>query len=282
MAIIHFTKMHGIGNDYIYIDCRDSDPGDLSRLAIIGSDRHKGIGADGIVSIHRSDVADYRMRIFNADGSEAQMCGNGARCIGKYLYDRCLTDKLHLTLETLAGIKVLDLHPGKDGTIETVTVDMEEPSFDTGVIPVAVDTGEFIDRAIEVDGAKFTATAVSMGNPHLVIEVDDVERTDVKRWGERLEKHPLFPQRANVEFAQVLSHSRVKMRVWERGSGETMACGTGSCAAVAALARLGRIGREATVELTGGELDIAWNPDDNHIYMTGPATTVYHGVWEVK
>lgn len=282
MAIINFTKMHGIGNDYIYIDCRDSDPGDLSRLAIIGSDRHKGIGADGIVSIHRSDKADYRMRIFNADGSEAQMCGNGARCVGKYLYDRCLTDKLHLTLETLGGIKTLDLHLGPDGTIATVTVDMEEPSLYPKRIPVASERTEFVNQPVEVEGTTVYVTAVSVGNPHAVVIVDDVESADVIGLGAKLERHPLFPERTNVEFVQILSSDRIKMRVWERGSGETMACGTGSCASVVAAATLGLTGRKVTVELLGGNLDIDWNSHDNHVYMTGEATTVYNGVWEPK
>lgn len=282
MAIINFTKMHGIGNDYIYIDCRDSNPGDLSKLAIIGSDRHKGIGADGIVSIHRSDKADYRMRIFNADGSEAQMCGNGARCVGKYLYDRCLTDKLHITLETLGGIKTLDLHPAGDGTIGTVTVDMEAPSLYPKNIPVKTDKIEFVDQPVDVDGEQVRLTAVSVGNPHAVVIVDNVDTADVSGLGAKLEHHPLFPERTNVEFVQIISPDRIKMRVWERGSGETMACGTGSCASVIATATLGLTGRQVTVELLGGNLDINWDPSDNHIYMTGEATTVYNGVWEPK
>lgn len=276
---IKFVKMHGIGNDYIYIDCTQNllnDPGKLSREM---SDRHFGVGGDGIILILPSDVADFRMRIFNADGSEARMCGNGSRCVGKYLYDHGLTDNTVINLETLAGVKKLNLHIGRNGSVETVTVDMGEPTADVRLIPVKFEEHEMINAGIVTSCGDIHITALSMGNPHGVVFVDDLSAVDVHTLGRELEMHPMWPDRANIEFAQVLSDDVVRMRVWERGSGETMACGTGACATAVAGVITGRCNRDVTVKLLGGDLRIHWDPSDGHVYMTGPATEVFSGVY---
>lgn len=273
---LRFTKMHGIGNDYVYIDCTNGIPSNLSDLSIFLSDRHKGIGGDGIILICQSEIADFKMRIFNADGSEAKMCGNGSRCVGKYVYDFGLTDKLQLTLETLSGVKYLTLHPGQTGEIESVTVDMGAPCLEPEAIPVIAENNQNIP--VVIYDQTFYLTAVSMGNPHGVIFVDDLDQVDIHGVGRQLEIHPMWPDRANIEFAQVISPTEIKMRVWERGSGETMACGTGACATAVAASLLGLTQKEnVTIHLLGGDLCISQNPENKHVMMTGPATTVFSG-----
>lgn len=261
---IRFTKMHGAGNDYIYVNTLLYPIENPEDLAVVWSRYHTGIGSDGLVLIGASEVADFSMRIFNADGSEAKMCGNASRCIGKYLYEEGLTSKTEVTLETLSGIKILRLHLTKDNHVDAVTVDMDAP-----VVAGKVQLG---------DGYGFTeGISVSMGNPHLVIFVEKISEVDINSLGPALENHPLFPDRVNVEFAQILSNGDIRMRVWERGSGITMACGTGACATAVAAAYTGKCGRESSVIMDGGVLKIKWNEADGHVYMTGPATKVFDG-----
>ncbi|MDR0405802.1 MAG: diaminopimelate epimerase [Clostridiales bacterium] len=274
-----FTKMHGIGNDYIYINCFEEELGDIPSLAVEMSDRHFGVGSDGLVLISRSDRADFRMRMFNADGTEAEMCGNASRCVGKYVYDRGMTDKTSLSLETLAGIKRLDLHV-ENGAAQAVTVDMGEPVLTPQLIPVDYTGEEFINKIITADNREYAITCVSMGNPHAVTYVTDVGGLDLCALGPKFENHSIFPNRVNTEFVEVMDSKTIRMRVWERGAGETLACGTGACAAVVASALNGLTGRKVTVRLLGGNLEIDWNADDNRVYMTGAAVTVFDGVWE--
>ena len=287
---MRFTKMHGLGNDYIYIDCMDGTFGgddrsivtDSSRLEEISSrlsNRHFGIGGDGIVLILPSDNADFRMRIFNADGSEARMCGNASRCIGKYVYDNQLTEKTDITLETASGVKYLTLHTGTDGLVDSVTVDMGSPVFEPDNIPVVVTDGcDASHVALSSGGNDFVLTAVSMGNPHGVIFVDEITDELVHGIGRELEVHPIWPDRANIEFARMIGDNVIEMRVWERGSGETMACGTGACATAVAAMLTGRTSqREVTVRLLGGDLLIRWDGESGHVFMTGGATTVFEG-----
>lgn len=260
---VSFTKMHGAGNDYIYVNAMQFPIADPVKASILWSDRHKGIGSDGLVLIDKSTVpeADFSMRIFNADGSEAMMCGNASRCIGKYLYERGLTDKTEIRLLTLSGIKILNLHI-KDNKVESVTVDMLEPKLedDTQFLPhLGVDKGTF----------------VSMGNPHYVIFTDDVDQ--VGETGRILEHHPAFPQRCNIEFARVEPDGSIRTRVWERGSGITQACGTGACATAVAAALTGKAGRKSQIVMDGGALSIEWRESDNHVYMTGSAEFVFDG-----
>lgn len=273
--VIKFTKMHGLGNDYIYINCLEGAPRDPAALAIEMSDRHKGVGADGIILIMDSNVADFKMRMFNADGSEGKMCGNASRCIGKYVYEQGLTDKQIIRLETLSGIKILSLDV-KAGKVEAVTVDMGEPVIDSELVPVISDKPSVINATVSTSAGDIRINAVSMGNPHGVIFVDNLDTIDVHALGRELELHPMWPDRANIEFAQVVSPDRIRMRVWERGSGETLACGTGACATAVAAAINGLTDREVTVDLLGGPLEIDWG-DDGHVYMKGGATTVYSG-----
>lgn len=279
MEEIKFTKMHGIGNDYVYIDCMNHTPDRLAELSIEMSDRHTGIGGDGIILILPSDVADFKMRIFNADGSEAKMCGNGIRCVGKYVYDNGLTSKTDIAVDTNSGIKYLRLIPGNDGKIIEVTVDMGEPVLVAAQVPVKYGTEKMIEAQVETrTGGNLAVTAVSMGNPHGVIFYEE-DTPDVHVTGRELEMHPMWPDRANIEFARIISPSEISMRVWERGSGETMACGTGACATAVAAITTGRTGRNVTIHLLGGDLRIFWNPDNNHVYMTGGATTVFKGTY---
>lgn len=281
---LRFTKMEGLGNDYIYVDCTLGEPDvDWERLSREMSDRHFGVGADGIILIMPSLVADFRMRMFNADGSEGKMCGNGSRCVAKYVHDRGLTDKTCVTLETLAGIKVLDMHLGSDGMVETVTVDMGEPILKAADVP-ARSCGECMIEEVltTTNHGDLRVTAVSMGNPHGVIFTEAITDNQVLGIGPELECHEAFPDRANIEFVQVLGSSEVRMRVWERGSGETLACGTGACATAVACALTGRTEREVSVHLIGGELHIRWDEKDNHVYMTGPARFVFDGHWALS
>lgn len=275
--VIKFTKMHGIGNDYIYIDCMESIPERLPELARDMSDRHFGVGGDGIVLICPSEVADFRMRMFNNDGSEARMCGNASRCIAKYVHDHGLSCKNPISLETLSGIKVLLLNMN-GGDVESVTVDMGEPSMEKEAIPVVAKDERVIDAQVETPYGDVHITAVSMGNPHGVIFVDRLENVPFDGLGSYMETHPMWPDRANIEFAEVIDRETIKMRVWERGTGETLACGTGACATAVAAAVTGRAGRNVTLKLRGGDLKIEWG-DDNHVRMTGPATEVFEGTY---
>ena len=268
---IAFTKMQGAGNDYIYVDTLLYNIEDPSKLARIWSDRHKGIGGDGLVLIGRTDnkaEADFTMRIFNADGSEAMMCGNASRCVGKYLYDRGITTQTQIRLLTLSGVKVLNLHLAPAGVVDSVTVDMNEPVLEN-------------ERQFVSDTGKLPqGTFVSMGNPHYVIFVDDIEAVDVTAEGSRLEHHPAFPERCNIEFAEMRPDG-IRVRVWERGSGITMACGTGACATAVAACRTGRCGHTSRILMDGGDLDIEWCKSDGHVYMTGPAEFVFEGEIEL-
>lgn len=274
--LISFTKMHGIGNDYIYINCMESVPDRLPELAEEMSDRHFGVGGDGIVLICPSDKADFRMRMFNNDGSEARMCGNASRCIAKYVHDHKLTDKTCISLETLSGIKVLSLNMSPSGEVESVTVDMGEPELNAGLVPVRSTTEKMVEEPVATSCGEVRVTAVSMGNPHGVVFVDRIEDVPFETLGPELEKHSMWPDRANIEFLQIISPSEARMRVWERGTGETLACGTGACASAVAAALTGRCGREVTIHLRGGDLYIRW-ANNGHVMMTGGATEVFEG-----
>jgi diaminopimelate epimerase len=277
--LLPFTKMQGLGNDYVYVEEFNAPLADPARLAVAVSDRHFGVGGDGLVLIGPSEKADFRMRIFNADGSEAEMCGNATRCIGKYVYEKGLTAKTELTLETLAGIRILALR-AEGARVEAVRVHMGRPALAPADIPMEAGGDSFVDRDIFVDGTTFRGTAVSMGNPHLVIPVPDAAGFDLERFGPLCERHPWFPKRVNTEFVQVLDRGRIRMRVWERGSGETLACGTGACAALVACSLNGWTERKAVLELRGGELEIEW-AEDGAVYMTGGATIVFSGEYVV-
>ena len=280
---IPFIKMHGIGNDYIYIDAlRGETPDylkeeflpDLSRKI---SDRHFGVGSDGLILILPSDIADFRMRIFNADGSEAKMCGNGVRCVGKYVYDLGFTDKKSISVETNSGIKYLDLITGEDG-VESVIVDMGSPFFKRNEIPVkGAPEEEMKDQILESDGKQFEVTGVSMGNPHGVVYVNDVDNLDLPKIGPSLENNSVWPDRANIEFVKVLGPEEIKVRVWERGSGETLACGTGACASAVASFRKGLTKPQVTVHLRGGSLKISYDENTQNVKMMGPATFISSG-----
>lgn len=272
---VKFTKMHGAGNDYIYVDTLLYGIPDPSAAAIKWSAPHTGIGSDGLVLIGKPSItsgADFSMRIFNADGSEAMMCGNASRCIGKYLYERKLTDKTEIKLETLSGVKTLRLHLAAGGTVESVTVDMLEPRLH---VPEQYD--ESCLGELSASFRKFRGTFVSMGNPHFVTFVDDIDTIDIARYGSEMERDAAFPQRCNIEFAQVMPDGTIRTRVWERGSGITMACGTGACATAVAAQITGRAQNKSTIKMDGGTLLIEWNADDGHVYMTGPAEFVFDG-----
>jgi len=272
-----FSKMHGIGNDYIYVNCFEEKISDPEKLSVILSDRHKGIGSDGLVLIMPSEKADFRMRIFNADGSEAMMCGNATRCIGKYVYDMGLTSKTSVTLETNSGIKYLELFL-KDNKVESVKVDMGKAVLTPKDIPVNSDLDLFADQPVEVNGKVYRMTCVSMGNPHAVIFTENVDSLDLEKNGAYFENHPLFPNRVNTEFVEVINSNELKMRVWERGSGETFACGTGTCATVVASVLNGicRYDEEVLVHLRGGDLRIVYQSDGT-VMMTGGAEYVFEG-----
>lgn len=271
-----FTKMHGIGNDYIYINCFETvveDPEALSRQL---SDRHTGIGSDGLVLIMPSEVADFRMRMFNPDGSESPMCGNATRCIGKYVFDNGLTQKRELTLETKAGIKRLQLYLEK-GKVKQVCVDMGEPILTTTDIPVRFPLTQVIDEPIDFQPEHYRITCLSMGNPHTIIFDSNIDSLELVYIGRKIELSEMFPSRTNVEFVEIQSPQKANVRVWERGTGETQACGTGACAVLVAGVLTGRLERRATIALPGGELLIEWNPHNNRLYMTGEAVTVFEG-----
>ena len=275
-----FTKMQGIGNDYVYVNCLQETIENPSELAKKISDRHYGVGSDGLIMINPSDKADFEMEMYNADGSRGAMCGNGIRCVAKYVYDYGLTDKTSISVETLAGIKYLDLTV-EDGKVVLVKVDMGKPMLRPEEVPVVSEKEEVIDEPITVDGQEYRMTCVSMGNPHAVVFIDqDVKEFPLETVGVKFENHERFPKRVNTEFVNVLDRHTAQMRVWERGSGETLACGTGACAVAVACALNGLTEDEVTVKLLGGDLQIKWDREKNTVYMTGPAEVVFDGEWK--
>ena len=271
-----FTKMHGCGNDYVYVNLFEEQIENPAKVSIAVSDRHFGIGSDGLITIGASEIADFRMRIYNADGSEAEMCGNGIRCVAKYVYDHKLTDKTEITVETGAGVKTLQLTV-EDDKVTLVRVDMGEPILTPDEIPVVADGDRVVDEPNVVDDKEWRMTCVSMGNPHAVVFVDDVAHFELEKYGPLFENHVRFPKRTNTEFVQIISRNEAIMRVWERGSAETWACGTGTCATVMACILNGLTDNEVLVHLRGGDLRIAYDAKSNHIFMTGPATEVFEG-----
>ena len=273
--------MQGIGNDYVYVNCLEETVENPASLARMVSDRHFGIGSDGLILIRPSAQADFFMEMFNADGSRSAMCGNGIRCVGKYVYDHGLTDKTSIAINTLAGVKHLELHVEGE-SVASVTVDMGAPVLDAALIPVVATASPVVAIPIEIEGRQFEMTCVSMGNPHAVVFVDDTASFPVEEIGRTFEYHPAFPERVNAEFVEVLSRSEVNMRVWERGTGETLACGTGACATVVACILNGLTDDEVTVHLLGGDLRIRWDRERNRVFMTGPAATVFEGVMDVS
>lgn len=275
-----FTKMQGLGNDYVYVNCLEKEIQNPSEVAIKISDRHFGVGSDGLVLILPSNLSDFRMRMFNSDGSEAEMCGNAIRCVGKYVYDNKLTNKSCITIETLAGIKHLEMTV-QEGGVKYIKVNMGEPVLKSKDIPIATDKKEFISENIEINGSSWLFTGVSMGNPHVITYVENISKAPVQSIGSQVENHPIFPRKTNVEFVEVIDKNTLNMRVWERGTGETLACGTGACAAVVASVINGFSNRMVKVNLTGGELDIEWCEKDNCIYMTGMAEKVFEGDFEI-
>ena len=274
--MIKFTKMHGLGNDYVYMDAIHQNIEKESSLAQFVSNRHFGIGSDGLILICKSEMADFKMRMFNADGSEAEMCGNGIRCVGKFVYDKGLTNKTEVTIETLAGVKTLQLNV-EEGKVKTVRVDMGEPILTPKEIPVIAGEEPVKNLKLKAKDKEFTFTCVSMGNPHAITFVDNTKEFDVETYGKILEVDKVFPNKTNVEFIQIVDKNHINMRVWERGAGETLACGTGACASVVACNLNGLTENKVSVELLGGTLEIEWNKQDNHVYMTGPAVTVFEG-----
>ena len=274
MGVIRFTKMQGLGNDYIYVNVMEYPITNPEQFSIRWSDRRKGIGSDGLIMIGKSAIADFSMRIFNADGSEARMCGNGARCVGKYLHDKGLTSKTEIKLDTLSGIKILNLHLGADGKVDTVTVNMGKG------LPLKVNHGDgtLVGEKLNVGEGPTVCSAIDMGNPHLVMFVKDAEKAHVSEVGPFMEHNAMFPDRANIEFAQVLDRKHIRMRVWERGSGITFACGTGACATAVASAMQGYTDADGCdVIMDGGTLNVKWNPDTKEVLMTGPAEFVFEG-----
>lgn len=273
-----FTKMHGIGNDYVYVNCFQETVKDPCAVAKFVSDRHFGIGSDGLILIKPSDIADCEMDMYNLDGSQGAMCGNGIRCVAKYVYDYGIVNKTNISVATKSGIKYLDLTV-KDGKVSTVKVNMGSPILTAKQIPVVSETEEVLDAPIEVNGDVYRFTAVSMGNPHAIVYMDDVEHLEIEKIGPAFESHVFFPDRVNTEFVKVIDNHTVQMRVWERGSGETLACGTGACAVAVASILNGHVDgtQPVTVKLLGGDLEIFWDRDDNLVYMTGPAATVFDG-----
>lgn len=271
-----FTKMQGLGNDYVYVNCLEEkveNPGEVSKIV---SDRHFGIGSDGLILIKPSQKADFCMDMYNADGSQGEMCGNGIRCVAKYVYDKGLTDKTQVSIETLAGIKYLDLTIEED-EVSLVRVDMGKPELVAENIPVTADTEQVIDTPVTVDGEEYRMTCVSMGNPHCVVFMDEVKNLDLEKIGPGFENHKQFPNRINTEFVKVIDEHTLEMRVWERGSGETLACGTGACATAVAAILNGHCKDEVTIHLLGGDLKIYWDKKTDHVFMTGPAKIVFDG-----
>ena len=277
MQTFNFTKMQGAGNDYIYVNCLKTTLQDINTVAKTVSDRHFGIGSDGLVLICPSDKADFRMDMYNSDGTQAEMCGNATRCVGKYVYDKGLIDKTTVTLETLAGIKTLELNLDTNNKVKSVCVNMGKPELSPKNIPINSEHDRFIQEPVTVDNKEYLITGVSMGNPHAVTFVDNADGIQIEHLGPMFEHHPLFPKRINTEFAQIVDNKTIKMRVWERGAGETLACGTGACATLVAANLSGLVGDEADLLLRGGKLHIKWDKQDNNIYMSGPAEFVFEG-----
>lgn len=278
--MLEFVKMHGLGNDYVYMDAINQIIKDRNELAKKVSDRHFGIGSDGLILICKSNIADFRMQMFNSDGTEAEMCGNGIRCVGKFVYDNGFTNKKNLTIETLAGIKKLELIT-KNEKVEAVKVDMGEPILEPEKIPVISKEIPVNDLNLNIIDKNLKFTCVSMGNPHAITFIDEnVNEFDVEKYGRLVEINEVFPKKTNVEFINIINKNKIKMRVWERGAGETLACGTGACASAVAAIINGYTDRNIIVELLGGTLEIEWNKNDNHIYMTGPAKIVFKGFYE--
>ena len=271
-----FTKMHGIGNDYVYVNCFEESVKNPAEVSKFVSDRHFGIGSDGLILISPSAIADFRMNIYNADGSQAEMCGNGIRCVAKYVYDYGLTDKTEISVETLAGIKYLRLQV-ENGKVASVEVNMGAPILEPKEIPVAVEESPVVNVPVEVKGKIYHMTCVSMGNPHAIIFMNNVKDLDIAALGPYFENHTVCPKRTNTEFVEVLDRNTVNMRVWERGSDETLACGTGACATTVACILNDKTENEVTVHLLGGDLKIRWDREANQVYMTGPATVVFDG-----
>ncbi|MDR1882237.1 MAG: diaminopimelate epimerase [Prevotella sp.] len=276
MKRLKFTKMQGAGNDYIYMNGFTQEIKDPSELAVRLSDRHFGIGSDGLVLILPSDTCDFRMQMFNSDGSEAEMCGNASRCVGKYVYDNGLTQKTEITLETKAGVKHITLLAG-DAISREITVDMGEPVLEPALIPVRVAEEPVLNFPLEIAGKIWKISCVSMGNPHAVVFTEHIKDLDLPVIGPKFENHPLFPRKTNTEFVEVVDRNTLNMRVWERGAGETLACGTGACAAAVAAVLNNYCERKVTVHLLGGDLEIEWNGYNNRVYMTGQAVTVFEG-----
>lgn len=280
-----FTKMHGLGNDYVYVNCFEEPliNVDLPELARRVSDRHFGIGGDGLILIMPSEVADFRMRVFNNDGSEARNCGNGLRCVSKYVYDHGLTVEKQFTVETLGGIVNPAVEVGENGKVSEVTIDMGEPRLTRGQIPMTGEPDEaVIEFPLQVDERTYTMTALSMGNPHAILFVDRIDEDEVVTVGPKIEWSEMFPERTNVEFIHILNRQEILFRVWERGSGVTLACGTGACAAAVAAILSNKTERIVTVHLLGGDLRIEWREANNRVYMTGPATEVFSGFYQEK
>lgn len=271
-----FTKMHGIGNDYVYVNCFEESVSNKEETARLISDRHFGIGSDGLILINPSNHADFEMEMYNSDGSRAEMCGNGIRCVGKYVYDHKMTDKRSISVETLAGIKYLDFEIENDKVV-TIKVNMGAPILEPKQIPVQSAKYPVIKETICVDEKEYLMTCVSMGNPHAIIYMEDVKGLEIEQLGPKFENHPVFPKRTNTEFVRVIDRKTVEMRVWERGAGETLACGTGACATAVACILNGLTEDRITVKLLGGDLEIYWNREENIVYMTGTATTVFEG-----
>ncbi len=274
---MEFTKMHGIGNDYVYVNCFKEQVENPGELAIRVSDRHFGIGSDGLILIKPSDRADFEMAMYNADGSEGAMCGNGIRCVAKYVYDYGLTDQTRIRVDTKSGIKVLDLTIGEDGKVSFVRVNMGSPELTAAQIPIISEREQVVAEPVEVGGATYAITGVSMGNPHAVVYLEDVKGLDIEKIGPLFEHHERFPDRINTEFIRVTDRENLEMRVWERGSGETLACGTGACAAAVASMVNGYTEDEVTVHLLGGDLRVRWDREENLVYMTGPAAVAFEG-----
>ncbi len=272
--------MHGIGNDYVYVNCLKETVDDPCETARFISDRHFGVGSDGLILIKPSDKADFMMDMYNSDGSQGAMCGNGIRCVAKYVYDYGLTDKTRIAIETKSGIKYLDLTLS-EGLVSTVRVNMGAPDLKAGRIPIISDHDNVVNEPIEVGGQVYRMTGVSMGNPHAVVYMEDVAGLEIEKTGPMFENHPRFPDRINTEFVRVIDRGLVEMRVWERGSGETLACGTGACAVAVASALNGYTADEITVKLLGGDLTVCWDREENQVYMTGPATVVFDGEIEI-
>lgn len=271
-----FTKMEGLGNDYVYVDCTKENLNNPKEIAIKVSDRHFGIGSDGLILIKPSNVADFQMEMYNADGSQGEMCGNGIRCVGKFVHDKGLTDKTVVTVETLAGIKTLELNL-INNIVETVRVNMGAPILKPELIPINTDGDNFIDLPITVNNKEYKVTGISMGNPHIVTYVENISELNLEEIGPYFENHELFPNRINTEFVEIVNNTFCKMRVWERGSGETFACGTGTCAVVVSNVLNGLTSNKTEVELLGGNLFIEWDQENNLVYMTGPAKFVFDG-----